>query len=345
MGNWNGILGEGATAETVLDWVNESRRQRKRLQEQASDGEVLFDSYRAALDWARCHPGRAIVRNPGTNGFMVKVKRTAKRARNPSDARESKPIQTRPTHSVASEFGSFPDPRNSRSDVIDFRNDLSPETVMEACRSGIYPSPNGYCEHPWYSPLLRAVLFFDELHVSRSLARARRTLPFRLTIDVDFLGVIAGCAQTPRARQDGWTWLQPELVDAYVRLHELGHAHSVEAWAGEELVGGVVGVDMGGAFAALSMFHLRPNASKLAVLHLADHLRSRGLGWMDIQEMSPHMRVMGARELLRTSFMDLLRQEQARSRVLFPTVVPERMQRKGVPMSAPSKSPPPAVGH
>ncbi|HEU5162249.1 MAG TPA: leucyl/phenylalanyl-tRNA--protein transferase, partial [Thermoanaerobaculia bacterium] len=170
---------------------------------------------------------------------------------------------------------------------------------------------------PWFSPHRRAVLFFDEIHISRSLARVRRTHAFRMTIDVDFRGVIARCAETPRPDQDG-TWIFPEIIDAYVKLHELGHAHSAEVWEGEELVGGIYGVDLGGAFGGESMFYSRPNASKLALLHLAEHLRNRGLGWMDIQVMTPHMEALGAREIPRSEFLDLLKETQERRLVLFP---------------------------
>ncbi len=117
---------------------------------------------------------------------------------------------------------------------------------MEAYRRGIFPWPMDELSVllPWFSPDPRAVHFFDEIHISRSLARARRALPFRLTIDANFPGVIARCAEVPRPGQEG-TWIFPEIIDAYVRLHELGHAHSAEAWDGEELVAGIYGIRHG----------------------------------------------------------------------------------------------------
>lgn len=211
----------------------------------------------------------------------------------------------------------FPDPRRARYDIVAMGEDLRPQTLMEAYRSGIFPWPTDEAPLPWFSPHRRAVLFFDEIHISRSLARTLRAHPFRLTVDVDFPGVIERCAATPRPDQEG-TWIFPDIVEAYVRLHELGHAHSAEAWQGEELVGGIYGVDLGGAFGGESMFYLRPDASKLALLHLTDHLRDRGLGWMDIQVMTPHMEVLGAREIARSEFLDLLKETQERGLALFP---------------------------
>ena len=211
----------------------------------------------------------------------------------------------------------FPDPRRARYDVVAIGDDLRPGTLMEAYRSGIFPWPTDEAPLPWFSPHLRAVLLFDEIHVSRSLARARRLAPYRLTIDADFRGVIRGCAEAARPGQEG-TWIFPEIVEAYERLHDLGHAHSAEAWDGDALVGGIYGVDMGGAFGGESMFYRRPNASKLALLHLVDHLRSRGLEWMDIQVMTPHMEALGAREIPRAEFLDLLTETQGRGLALFP---------------------------
>lgn len=210
----------------------------------------------------------------------------------------------------------FPDPRHAPHDIVAIGDDLRPGTLMEAYRRGIFPWPTEEIPLPWFSPKRRAILRFDEIHVSRSLGRARSMKTFRFTIDGDFRGVIRGCAEAPRPGQEG-TWIFPEIVEAYERLHELGHAHSAEAWDGEELVGGIYGIDMGGAFGGESMFYRRPNASKLALLHLADHLASRGLQWMDIQVMTPHMDAMGAVEIPRAKFLDLLRATQARGLVLF----------------------------
>ncbi|HVR43708.1 MAG TPA: leucyl/phenylalanyl-tRNA--protein transferase [Thermoanaerobaculia bacterium] len=210
----------------------------------------------------------------------------------------------------------FPDPRQAPHDIIAIGDDLRPGTLMEAYRRGIFPWPTEEAPLPWFSPRKRAILRFADIHLTRSLERARRRSGLRYTIDADFAGVIAGCASAERPAQEG-TWIFPEIIDAYVRLHELGHAHSAEVWEGDELIGGIYGVDMGGAFGGESMFHRRPNASKLALLHLAGHLSSRGLDWMDIQVMTPHMEAFGAVELGREAFLDLLASTQAKRLSLF----------------------------
>src|SRR5262249_38495928 len=156
------------------------------------------------------------------------------------------------------------------------------------------------------------------LHVARSLVRAGRQSLFRLTVDADFSGVIRGCAGTPRPGQDG-TWITDDIVEAYERLHRLGMAHSAEAWDGDGLGGGTYGVAVDGAFAAESMFYRRPTASKLALLHLVSHLRSRGLDWLDIQVMTPHMARLGAAGVPRDEFLVRLARTRARRLRLFDT--------------------------
>ena len=169
----------------------------------------------------------------------------------------------------------------------------------------------------WFCPRERAVLDFARLHVSRSLARLRRRTPFRFTVDAAFAAVIRACAETPRPGPPG-TWITPDVEAAYVRLHRLGIAHSVEAWAGDALAGGIYGVDVDGAFAAESMFHNRANASKLALVHLVEHLQSRGLDWMDVQVMTPHLERLGARPVARQVFLARLRRTRAAGHRLFP---------------------------
>ena len=205
-------------------------------------------------------------------------------------------------------------------DIVAIGGNLEPETLIRAYESGVFPWPTDGLPLLWFCPRERAVLEFRSMHVSRSLTRARRRLPFRCTIDRSFDAVIQHCAEIPRADQDG-TWITPEMIDGYRELHRRGIAHSIEVWDGARLVGGVYGVDAGGAFAAESMFHLESYASKIALLHLIDHLEGRGLEWLDIQVMTPHMEKMGAIEISRNDFLGRLDQEQSRGRVLFPPVV------------------------
>ena len=217
-------------------------------------------------------------------------------------------------------MSTFPDPRYAPSDIVAMGEDLRVATLREAYRKGIFPWPHEGVPLPWFSPRRRAVLILEELHAGRSLRKAARRAPFTFTIDRAFDRVIRNCARVPRPDQDG-TWIGRNIIAAYTALHAAGDAHSVEAWEGEELAGGLYGVDAGGVFTGESMFHLRPNASKLALLFLADYLRSRGAGFIDCQVMTPHMAALGAREITRSRFLDMLARAQAGGNRLFPAVV------------------------
>jgi leucyl/phenylalanyl-tRNA--protein transferase len=203
-----------------------------------------------------------------------------------------------------------------RDDIVAVGGDLEPETLLHAYRNGIFPWPAEGLPLLWFCPRERAVLDFERLHVNRSVRRARRRA-FRLTIDAAFPAVIDACADMPRPGQNG-TWITPEIRTAYTRLHRLGIAHSVEVWRDEALVGGVYGVDVDGAFAAESMFRRESDASKLALLHLIDHLRARGLDWLDIQVMTPHLEHLGARVMPRNAFLARLEATHRRGLRLFP---------------------------
>lgn len=210
----------------------------------------------------------------------------------------------------------FPDPRHAPHDIIAIGGDLEPHTLIEAYSKGIFPWPIEDYPLCWFSPHRRAVLFFDSLHVSRSLEKARRRTSLEFTIDQNFEEVIRHCAISSRPEQEG-TWILPEIEQAYVALHEAGHAHSVEAWQEGRLVAGLYGVDAGGAFSGESMFHLQPDSSKLALLFLIDHLRSRGVEWLDVQIMTPHMRRLGTRLISRSKYLDLLGAARERRLSLF----------------------------
>ena len=203
----------------------------------------------------------------------------------------------------------FPDPRTCRGDIIALGADLSVETLRDAYRHGIFPWPHENLPLPWFSPRRRTVVFFDELHVSRSLLRARKRAQFTFTIDNAFPAVISACAAAERPDQDG-TWIGTDIIAAYTSLHRAGDAHSIEVWSGAELVGGVYGVDSGGVFTGESMFYRLPSASKLALLFLIEHLSSRGSTLLDCQVMTPHMRALGAREIPRAKFLDVLAKAQ-----------------------------------
>ncbi len=187
--------------------------------------------------------------------------------------------------------------------LLTLGGDLSPERILDAYRHGIFPWPlveEGLEILAWWSPDPRAIFELDQFHVSRRLGRRIRRGEFQITVDANFAGVIAGCAER---RRDGGTWITPSMVRAYQQLHQLGHAHSVEAWQAGELVGGVYGVALGGFFAAESMFHRRRDASKVALAHLVQRLRERGFDLLDIQMWTPHTGRLGAIEIPRREFL------------------------------------------
>ena len=202
-------------------------------------------------------------------------------------------------------------------DIVSFGDPLTPENLIDAYRRGIFPWYMEGVPLPWYCPENRAVLDFEDLHLPASLRRARNKKEFTFTIDRDFRGVITECSLAYRPGQSG-TWIMPEFIESYTELHNRGVAHSVEAWddAGK-LVGGVYGVDAGGVFCGESMFFKRPNASKLALLYLIDHVRSRGSTWLDAQVMTPHMQALGAKEIPRNHFLLRLKQTQGMELKLF----------------------------
>ncbi|MGB7922387.1 MAG: leucyl/phenylalanyl-tRNA--protein transferase [Pyrinomonadaceae bacterium] len=211
----------------------------------------------------------------------------------------------------------FPDPRRaSYGGIVVIGGSLNTVNLLSAYRQGIFPWPMDDWPLAWFCPEERAILEFKDLRVPRSLKQIRRRAPFRLTIDQNFRGVIEACANARRAGEEG-TWITPEIIRAYCDLRRSGHAHSVEAWEGDELVGGLYGVDAGGAFAGESMFYLRPNASKLALLHLVEHLAARGLDWIDIQVITPHMEALGAKLITRDEFLERLAQALSRHLKLF----------------------------
>lgn len=225
----------------------------------------------------------------------------------------------------------FPDPRTydfpewvrigdyyyRSEDVVDYGTPLTLATASEAYSKGIFPWYMPGIPLPWHCPEQRAILEFSDLRIPRSLAKERRKAKFSFTIDQDFRSVIENCAKTKRPDQPG-TWITSDFVRVYSELHEVGMAHSIEAWnAVGDLVGGLYGIDAGGVFSGESMFYHEPNASKLALLHLIDHLRSRGSTWLDTQVMTPHFKALGAKDIDRNEFLDKLNETQSLGLELF----------------------------
>lgn len=195
--------------------------------------------------------------------------------------------------------------------IVHLGGDMTVENLRNAYRKGIFPWFTPGLPLPWHCPDPRAVLFFDELHIPRSLSKVRRTAKYSYTIDKDFASVMLGCAEAKR-NDSGGTWITQDFIDRFNELHNTGDAHSVEAWnENGELVGGLYGVDAGGVFCGESMFFRESNASKLALLYLVDHLSDKGCKWLDVQVMTPHFKVLGAREIPREFFLKMLGETQS----------------------------------
>jgi leucyl/phenylalanyl-tRNA---protein transferase len=197
----------------------------------------------------------------------------------------------------------FPDVRKSKSDgFAAFGGDFEPSTVVAAYRAGLFPWPRPGEELLWFSPDPRAVLPVDNLHVSRRLERTARAGRFRVTLDAAFERVIRACAE----RKEG-TWITPRIIDGYTRLHELGWAHSFEAWTADgTLAGGLYGLGIGALFGAESMFFRASDASKVAMVAMVEHARRIGLQVIDVQVLTPHTVRMGAVEIPRESYLERL---------------------------------------
>ena len=181
--------------------------------------------------------------------------------------------------------------------------DLEPERLLAAYRAGIFPWPLLDVDGPmlWFSPHPRLVLYPERFRVSRSLRKELRRGRFEVAVDVQFRDVMAACAEDRPGRAG--TWITPPLVDAFERLHRRGFAHSVECRVDGELAGGLYGVAVGGAFFGESMFARRSNASKVALVHLVERLRTWGFAFIDCQQVTEHLLRFGAEEVSRSRFL------------------------------------------
>jgi leucyl/phenylalanyl-tRNA--protein transferase len=204
----------------------------------------------------------------------------------------------------------FPPPEQADDGLLAVGGDLSPERLLLAYRSGIFPWYDERLPILWHSPDPRCVLLADEIHVGRSLRRVIAKGTYAVRFDSAFERVIRACKATPRPGQDG-TWITDEMESAYVTLHRLGYAHSVESWANGELAGGLYGVSLGRVFFGESMFSWQPDASKAALVALAERLRGWGFRLIDAQVPTPHTLAMGAQEWPRARFLEELRRELA----------------------------------
>lgn len=183
--------------------------------------------------------------------------------------------------------------------------DLRPERLLRAYQMGIFPWYSKDDPLLWWSPNPRLVLFPDHLHISRRLRRTINSPTFSVTMDSAFNKVIQQCASVHEANH-GATWITEEMLAAYCRLHEMGWGHSVEIWQDEELVGGLYGLAIGSCFFGESMFSKASNASKVALAHLAEHLKNCGFAMIDCQVTTPHLQGLGAVEISRRIFLKKL---------------------------------------
>jgi leucyl/phenylalanyl-tRNA--protein transferase len=179
---------------------------------------------------------------------------------------------------------------------------IEPDLLLHAYRVGVFPMALPNEEIGWFSPDPRTILPLDQFHVPHGLRRERQRRQFEIRINSSFPEVIQGCA----ARAD--TWINDEIMASYVNLHEVGYAHSLETWAADELVGGLYGVAIGGAFFGESMFHRASGASKVALWALVERLRERDFILLDTQWTTPHLAQFGAREISRQLYLHLLRE-------------------------------------
>lgn len=201
----------------------------------------------------------------------------------------------------------FPDPESALAEpngLLAFGGDLSPQRLVAAYTQGIFPWYSEGDPLLWWSPDPRCVFATDAVHLSHSLAKFLRKSTWQWSTDRAFEDVMLACA-APRDGQQG-TWITPDMVTAYTNLHLLGHAHSLEVWDGDALVGGLYGVAAGRMFSAESMFSRRTNASKIALHALAATLRERGFPIVDAQVPNPHLLRMGARNMPRARFLATL---------------------------------------
>ncbi len=186
-------------------------------------------------------------------------------------------------------------------------NDIDVDILLRAYSIGLFPMADS-ADDPelfWVEPEIRGIIPLDDFHVSKSLAKAIRKQQFDIRFDTDFEGVMAGCAEQADDRPS--TWINKTIRRLYTELQEIGHAHSVEAWDGDELVGGLYGVSLGSAFFGESMFSRRTNASKICLVHLVEHLREKGFTLLDTQFTTEHLKTFGAIDVPKVEYAKMLK--------------------------------------
>ena len=188
---------------------------------------------------------------------------------------------------------------------------FGPDELLSCYARGVFPMADSRDDPDIFllDPEARGILPLDGLHISRSLKKTLRKAPFEVRINSDFMGTVLMCAQSAPGREN--TWINDIILNLYSRLHDMGHAHSVECWRGDELVGGLYGVTLGGAFFGESMFSRATDASKIALVHLVERLNARGFKLLDAQFITDHLRTLGAIEISRAEYHEKLGQALA----------------------------------
>ncbi|NOZ32162.1 MAG: leucyl/phenylalanyl-tRNA--protein transferase [Alphaproteobacteria bacterium] len=192
------------------------------------------------------------------------------------------------------------------NDTDPFELALTPELILRAYEFGVFPMAESAASSElfWVDPEVRGILPLDGLHVSRSLKKTIQSGKFQWTVDRAFEDVMAACAKPAAGRAE--TWINADILHLYARLHQSGHAHSVEVWADGELAGGLYGLAIGGAFFGESMFHTRTDASKVALVHLVSRLNAGGFGLLDMQFLTDHLKSLGGIEIPRAEYRQRL---------------------------------------
>ena len=204
----------------------------------------------------------------------------------------------------------FPDPHQGEEDgLVAVGGDLSVDRLLLAYSNGFFPwfAYRHQQEPLWYCPLQRFVIFPNEVHVSHSMKQLIKKNDLQVTFNQDFEGVIQGCATAQNRNNNEGAWLGPEMIEAYTEMYRQGFAASVEVWHNETLVGGLYGINLGTSFFGESMFSLVPNASKLALIHLAQTLKALGGKIIDCQFETPHLKRMGGRFIPYEDYIQLLK--------------------------------------
>lgn len=204
-------------------------------------------------------------------------------------------------------FSFPPADKASEEGLVATGGDLHPQRILSAYKNGIFPWYNEDEPILWWSPDPRFVLFPDQLKIAKSMRTVLQNGTFKFTINRAFTEVINNCKSTPRKNETG-TWINKDMINAYIALHTMGYAHSAEAWQNGNLVGGLYGIRLGNVFFGESMFSTKSNASKFAFINYVQQLKKEGVGLIDCQMHTPHLESLGACMIPRKDFIALLQQ-------------------------------------